>query len=102
MRRRTTQECGQEIPHHVPEFVESHNKAGAHPSESFEGPDVNFDPYLLLNASEQLAQRTASAHWTHSRQTGHTTQAPVGCCMRKTNKCVIWFNFKGWAWQVLQ
>lgn len=58
----TMQKRGWKIPHHVPEFVESHNEAGAHPPESFKGPDVNFDPYPLLNTSEELAQRTACAH----------------------------------------
>lgn len=45
--------------HHVPELVECHNKARAHASHSLEGPDVNFDPYPLLNASVQLPQWTA-------------------------------------------
>lgn len=45
--------------HHVPELVEGHDKARAHAPQSLEGPDVNFDPYPLLNASVQLPQWTA-------------------------------------------
>ena len=45
--------------HHVPEFVEGHDEPGADSPQPLEGPDVNFDPYPLLNASVQLPQRTA-------------------------------------------
>ena len=45
--------------HHVPEFVEGHDEPGADSPQPLEGPDVNFDPYPLLNASVQLPQWTA-------------------------------------------
>lgn len=48
--------------HHVPELVEGHDKARAHSPQSLEGPDVNFDPYPLLNASVQLPQWAALTH----------------------------------------
>lgn len=45
--------------HHVPKLVKGNHKAGAHSPQSLKGPDVNFDPYPLLNTSVQLPQWTA-------------------------------------------
>ncbi len=67
--------CGSFHAHHVPELVEGHDKAGAHSPQSLEGPDVNFDPYPLLNASVQLPQRTAFTYWRHT--TKQVTQLTV-------------------------
>lgn len=60
----------QQGAHHVPKLVKGHYKSWAHSPQPFKGPDMNFDPYLLLNASVQLSQRTALAYWKH--MTGHT------------------------------
>lgn len=49
--------------HHVPELIEGHDKARANSPQPLEGPDVNFDPYPLLDASVQLPQWTAFTYW---------------------------------------
>lgn len=60
------------IIYHIPELVKGHNKARAHPPQTFESPDVNFDSYPLLDAAVQLPQRTAFAYWKHGESRSHS------------------------------
>lgn len=100
--------------HHVPKLVEGHYKAWAHSPQSLEGPDVNFDPYPLLNASIQLPQWTALAYWKH--MTGDTNYRRIHLKHKKisakknswtcTSHCQIWDahkfveKHKGWLFAI--